>query len=76
MTAMTATSGFTCPNCGSTSFEEGFIDDVLNGRVRWLRGAMEIGFLGNAKRSGQQRMILAWRCTTCSRLELYAGDET
>jgi hypothetical protein len=25
-----------CLNCGGTEFEDGFIDDVSSGRVRWL----------------------------------------
>lgn len=62
-----------CP-CGGTEFEVGFVDDVVNGRVRWLAGALEVGLFGNAKRGGRdQRGIEAARCASCSRLELFAG---
>jgi hypothetical protein len=64
----------TCP-CGSTTFEQGFVDDAVNGRVRWFRGAMRLGIFGNARRSGLKRTVLAMRCTACSRLELYAGEQ-
>lgn len=64
----------TC-QCGSTSFEDGFIDDAVNGRVRWFSGPMQTGLFGNARRSGPKRTVLAWMCTTCSRLQLFAGPE-
>ena len=61
----------TC-TCGGTEFEDGFIDDVLQGRVRWIEGEVEIGIFGNAKRSGPNWVVVARRCTACSRLELVA----
>jgi hypothetical protein len=62
-----------CP-CGGTEYEQGFIDDAVNGRVRWIQGPLVLGLFGNAKRSGPKRPVLAMRCTACSRLELVAGD--
>ncbi len=68
---------FRCPNCGSTQFNPGFIDDTANGIVRWILGPIEFGLLGGLKRSGRQnRVIVSYRCTGCSRLELYAGEQT
>jgi hypothetical protein len=63
-----------CTNCGGTEFDEGFIDDVSSGRVRWLPGVLQMGMFGITNRKGPKRSILATRCTTCSRLDLYAGD--
>ncbi|XBB67671.1 hypothetical protein ABFU82_26790 [Nocardioides sp. WV_118_6] len=63
-----------CP-CGSTEFQQGFIDDARQGRVRWLSGLPETGLLGHLKTGGRvQRAVRAARCTQCSRLELYATD--
>lgn len=62
----------TCP-CGSTSFEDGFIEDVAQGKVRWVEGAIEFGLLGNTKRSFRNhRMVRAVRCTACGQLVLFA----
>ena len=64
-----------CPACGGGDFDEGFIDDmsVGNGRVRWLSGRFRQGFWGGAKGrgAGKGRPVLAYRCTACSRLELF-----
>jgi DNA-directed RNA polymerase subunit RPC12/RpoP len=68
---------FRCPNCGSTQFNPGFVDDTANGIVRWIQGPIEWGLLGGLRRAGRQhRVIVSYRCTGCSRLELYAGEET
>lgn len=71
------TEAFACPNCGSTQFNPGFIDDTTgNAAVRWFQGPVEYGLLGGIKRSGRtRRVIMSYRCTGCSRLELYAGDQ-
>ena len=66
------TEGVLTCTCGGTEFERGFIDDVMQGRVRWIAGEVEIGIFGNAKRSGPNRIVLAMRCAACSRLELIA----
>lgn len=73
-----AIEAFACPNCGSTQFNPGFIDDATgNASVRWFQGPIEYGLLGGIKRSGRpRRVIMSYRCTGCSRLELYAGEET
>ena len=64
-----------CPQCGGAAFEQGFIDDAVQGRVRWFAGRLQIGMFGNAKRSGRPKLpISALRCATCSRLELFAGE--
>ncbi|WP_211349026.1 hypothetical protein [Nocardioides litoris] len=67
---------YPCPRCGSTSFTPGFVDDTVSGRVRWLAGRFQRGLLGNAKGRGLGRgvPVLAYRCTGCSRLELFAVD--
>lgn len=71
------TAEFPCSRCGGNSFDEGFVDDATNGRVRWLEGPVEYGMLGNTKKFGRtQRMVVALRCTNCSRLELIAGEIT
>lgn len=65
----------TCPRCGSSDFEPGFVDDAAQGRVRWFRGPMELGPMGNAKRTFRDRLpIVAARCRSCFRLELFALD--
>ncbi|MBE3000669.1 hypothetical protein IDM40_18465 [Nocardiopsis sp. HNM0947] len=63
----------TC-TCGSTSFEEGFIDDVAQGAVRWISGSIEFGMLGFPKRGGDRdhRFISALCCTRCGVLTLRA----
>lgn len=67
------TPSTTCPRCGSAETEPGFIDDTVNGRVRWLAGPLNVGSFGNTKRIGRTRTpILASRCTGCDRLELFA----
>lgn len=66
---------FPCLRCGNTAHEEGFVDDTVNGRVRWILGAPEIGLFGNARRVGRPRgVISAWRCINCSRLEFTVGE--
>lgn len=66
---------FRCLRCGSTSCEEGFVDDTAQGRVRWIEGAVDFGLLGNTKKFGRtSRVVVAQRCTNCSRLELVAGE--
>ena len=70
-----ARSLFVCPNCGGTEFEQGFVDDDRQGRVRWLAGRLERGPLGNARKLGLRKTsVIAHRCVRCSRLELYALD--
>ncbi|MGN0062912.1 MAG: hypothetical protein ACI379_01615 [Nocardioides sp.] len=67
-----------CPWCGGTEYQEGFIDDVAQGRVRWLAGTFVRGLFGNAKSRSSlpQTVVTAYRCTTCNRLELVAGERT
>lgn len=62
----------TCP-CGSTSFEDGVIEDIAQGRVRWISGPMQLGLLGKPKTRGREcRWVRAWCCTACRQLTLYA----
>ncbi|MEO9322702.1 hypothetical protein ABFT23_04375 [Nocardioides sp. C4-1] len=64
---------FPCPRCGSFGFEPGFVDDDRQGRIRWIAGKLERGPMGNARKLGLRKTsVIAYRCTTCSRLELYA----
>lgn len=63
-----------CPACGAGECEEGFIDEVGSGAVRWLEGPVEYTAMGNTKSSGtRQRIVRALRCTACTRLEIFAG---
>jgi hypothetical protein len=68
----------TCPACGGTDFEDGFVDDtsVGNGRVRWVAGRFRVNMFGGAKGRGigRGRPVLAYRCQACDRLELYVGE--
>ncbi|WP_340537316.1 hypothetical protein [Nocardioides sp. GXZ039] len=69
-------TAYPCPNCGSTTYQEGWVDDDRQGRVRWIAGQLRRSAFGNAK--GRVRnaklSVIAYRCTHCSRLELYALD--
>lgn len=75
MAETSAPHTMTCPFCGGTEYEPGFVDDVAQGRIRWLAGKLEHGMFGNAKNRTRlpQAPVLAYRCTGCSRLELFAG---
>lgn len=72
---MTGPPAYACPACGSTEFEEGFIDDVSNGRVRWLAGPIKMGVFNTRKMGRARRIISAWRCGGCNRLELIAAPD-
>lgn len=66
----------TCP-CGSTWFEEGFIDDVAQGKVRWVAGEINVGLFGHAQRSGREhRFIRALCCTECGMLMMSAARDS
>jgi hypothetical protein len=46
------------------------------GTLRWIRTPVKRGIGGGVSLFGQQRHeILAYRCLTCSHLDLYVGDE-
>jgi hypothetical protein len=66
-----------CVQCGSTFFEEGFVEDTgsnSQGAVRWIPGLREFGKLGGLKLSGRRRHpVIAYRCTSCHHLALYVG---
>ncbi len=68
-----------CAQCGSTFFEEGFIEDGgrnAPGFARWIPGRLTFGWLGRPKMSsGRRHRILAHRCTSCNHLALYVGRE-
>jgi hypothetical protein len=68
---------FPCPRCGGLEFEPGFVDDTVQGRVRWLPGRFERGVFGNAKgrMTRRRHAVLAYRCTACDRLEMYVGEQ-
>ena len=65
-----------CTHCGATELQPGFIEDTGEatlGYVRWIEGALELGFSGSAKRRKRpRRQIDAYRCTRCDHLELFA----
>ncbi len=70
------TQPIACLRCGSTQLADGFIDDTVQGRVRWLAGPIEVSMFGNTHRMGRDRsLIRALRCTACGHLELFATDE-
>ena len=71
---VTTPPAYACPACHSTEFEEGFIDDVSEGRVRWLAGPIEMGLFNTRKMGRARRLIGAWRCVGCNRLELIAAQ--
>lgn len=61
-----------CLRCQSP-LEEGFLEDqggtALRGR--WIAGPIQTGMLGGTKVFGKDRHdIIAFRCTSCGRLEL------
>jgi predicted nucleic-acid-binding Zn-ribbon protein len=65
-----------CTHCGNESLDDGFIEDSgqsAKGFARWIAGPLELGPLGGARRLGKtRRAILAFRCTRCGHLELFA----
>ena len=61
-----------CLRCGSIEFEPGFIDDVSQGRVRWIEGAVKLGVWSTRKLGRARRVVEAFRCVRCNRLELFA----
>lgn len=67
-----------CGQCGGTALDPGFVEDSgdhSRGYARWIPGALETGFFGNAKRMGKQRWkIVAYRCSKCGHLELFTTD--
>lgn len=54
------------------------LDTGQPGYGRWVPGPLETGATGTAKVSGKdQYAVLAFRCSRCSHLELFApGEET
>jgi hypothetical protein len=67
-----------CAQCGSTFFEEGFVEDGGRGApgfARWLPGPLTFGWFGRPKLPGRRHRILAYRCTSCHHLALYVGRE-
>ena len=66
----------TCPKC-SRPMERGHVPDVGHGQVfqaRWARGDPEVRrFIGGIKwKQKEQVPLVAWRCTGCGFVELYA----
>ncbi|MEO3753229.1 hypothetical protein [Streptomyces sp. B6B3] len=65
-----------CTQCGAVGLEQGFVEDSgqhSRGYARWIRGPLERGVFGGAKRMGRERMrIEAHRCPRCGHLELFA----
>jgi hypothetical protein len=68
-----------CTQCGAVGLEPGFVEDAgqaSRGYARWIRGNLERGIFGGAKRMGRERMrIDAYRCGDCGHLELFAAAE-
>jgi hypothetical protein len=67
-----------CSSCGCETLEPGFLLDYGGrGYTRWIRGALERGVFGGAKLMGKERWdVEAYRCTACSKLELYVTEPT
>ncbi|MFF3289199.1 hypothetical protein [Streptomyces sp. NPDC003023] len=65
-----------CTQCGAGELEPGFVEDSgegSHGYARWIRGPLERGPFGGAKRLGRQRLqVDAHRCLRCGHLELFA----
>ncbi|WP_285564937.1 hypothetical protein [Streptomyces sp. RTGN2] len=65
-----------CTQCGAVGLEPGFVEDSgqgSRGYARWIAGALERGLFGGARRMGRPHwQIDAYRCPTCSHLELFA----
>lgn len=69
------TAGSPCRWCDGGTLTEGFIEDTGHSRgfARWIRGPLERGVFGGAKRMRRARMqIDAYRCDRCGHLELFA----
>ncbi|TDB77615.1 hypothetical protein E1264_37370 [Actinomadura sp. KC216] len=68
-----------CTLCGSTTMQEGFVEDsgqAARGFARWVAGPLERGLLGGAKLFGKHRLqIHAFRCANCTHLELFAYND-
>ncbi len=68
-----------CTQCGAVGLEQGFLEDLgqgARGYQRWVRGPLERGAFGGAKRWGREKFrIDAYRCGQCGHLELYARPE-
>ncbi|MET9345255.1 hypothetical protein [Streptomyces termitum] len=71
------TNTFRCTHCGTVGLELGFVEDSgqnARGYTRWVQGALEKGIFGMAKLRGRPvREIEAYRCPSCSHLELFAN---
>jgi hypothetical protein len=67
-----------CTHCGAQELDPGFIEDSgesSRGYARWIKGDLEKGPFGGARRFGKPRWhITAYRCARCSHLELFALD--
>ncbi|SDI63410.1 hypothetical protein SAMN05192558_106185 [Actinokineospora alba] len=67
--------GSACRWCDTGKLEPGFIEDIGHSRgfARWIRGPLERGIFGSAKKMRRARMqIDAYRCNRCGHLELFA----
>jgi hypothetical protein len=68
-----------CSACQSTTLEDGFLEDAGQGSGgfgRWIPGALELGLLGGAKKAGKPRYAIhATRCSACSHLDLWTGEQ-
>ncbi len=67
-----------CTHCGCDELRPGFLEDQgqsSGGYARWIEGPLELGIFGGARRLGKRRHeIEAYRCSSCSHLELFAID--
>lgn len=68
------TSPTFCAGCGASDFAEGWVDDVRYATVRWVPRPVRRRMMGFQDQVSTSRPVRAWRCRSCSRLELYAGD--
>jgi hypothetical protein len=67
-----------CSQCGTVDLEPGFVSDTgqgARGFAQWVVGPIETGLMGLARRRGRRHMrISAFRCPTCTHLELFAAE--
>ena len=65
----------TCSKCAG-ELEEGYVLDQGYAPRKlvssWVRGAPRLGFLGLGLAVEASKRIVAWRCTRCGLLEMYA----
>ena len=65
-----------CPNCGSHDWEDGFVEGTGDSLVRYYVGPRASGLFGVKRFGLERRTVVARRCLTCSRLDLFAGEIT